>query len=219
MGAHFTSDVLASQNDEQSMKVICAPNVSACFKHRVTMYKQEQSKPHVTITPHMITKQIHQLFPPYAINGKQQKHNKNKLLSNHQANRPYLIIKTKLLLLRSVPWTYENQNKTSLSSEDVSINENWIDNISPTINNWLSGFDCQNPREVDSFELESIDQWEKRIQNSKKRSLRSNIQEFDEYPMTACLCKLIRTKRFHFAKLLILIHHYMIKVYIQKNKG
>ena len=70
----------------------------------------------------------------------------------------YLIITTKLLLLLSVPSTYANQNKTSSSSEDVSIKEDWIDNISPTINNLMVGFDCQNPTEVDSFELEPVEQ-------------------------------------------------------------
>ena len=64
--AHFTSNVLASLNDEQSMKVISAPNVSACFKHTFTMHKQEQVKLHMTITPHIITKPIHALIPTYA---------------------------------------------------------------------------------------------------------------------------------------------------------
>ena len=74
-----------------------------------------------------------------------------------------------LLLLLSVPSTYANQNKTSSSNEDVSIKKDLINNISPTINNLLIGFDCQNPSEVDSFELESVEQCEERTQNSKTK--------------------------------------------------
>ena len=111
----------------------------------------------------------------------------------------YLIITTKLLLLLSVPSTYANQNKTSSSSEDVSIKEDWIENISPTINNLLVGFDCQNPTEVDSFELESVEQCEDRIQNSKtKEAYVQILQESDEYPLTARMCKLTRTKKVSF---------------------
>ena len=107
-----------------------------------------------------------------------------------------------LLLLVSVPSTFENQNKTSSSNEYVSIKENVIDNISPTINNLLIGFDCQNPTEVDSFELESVEQWEERIQNSKtKEAYVQILQESDEYPLTANMCKLTRTKKFHFVEL------------------
>ena len=152
------------------MKVTSAPSVSACFKHTITMHKQEQA------TPHIIANPIHVLFPSCAVNEKHQKNNMNQLLINHQANMTCLIIATTLLLLLNVPSTYANQNKTSSSSEDISINEDWIDNISPTINNLLVGFECQNPTEVDSFELESVEQCEERIQNSKtKESLRSNI--------------------------------------------
>ena len=127
------------------------------------MHKQEQA------TPHIIAGPIHVLFPPYAVNEKHQKHNTNQLLINHQANMTCLTIATTLLLLLNVPSTYANQNETSTSSEDNSINENWIDNISPTINNLLVGFDCQNPTEVDSFELESVEQCEERIQNLKQK--------------------------------------------------
>ena len=99
----------------------------------------------------------------------------------------------------SVPSTYANQNKTSSSSEDVSIKEDWIENISPTINNLLVGFDCQNPTEVDSFELESVEQCEDRIQNSKTKEAYDQIlQESDEYPLTARMCKLTRTKKVSF---------------------
>ena len=163
MDAHFTSGVLASLKDMQSMKVISAPNVNTCFKHTITMHKQEQA------TPHIITKPKHALFPPYAVNEKHQEHNKNQLLINHQANMTCLIITTTILLLLSVLSTYANQNKTSSSSEDVSIKEDWIDNIFPTINYWLIGFDCRNHAEVDSFELESVEQCEERIQHSKTK--------------------------------------------------
>ena len=149
MEAHFTSGVLAPLKDVQSMKVISAPNVNACFKHTVIMHKQEQGTPHITTTPK------HALLPPYAVNEKHQEHNKNTLCIN-QANMTCLIITTKFLLLLSLPSTYANQNKTSSSSKDVSIKGDWIDNISPTINNLLIGFDSQNPTEFDSFELESV---------------------------------------------------------------
>ena len=77
----------------------------------------------------------------------------------------------------------DNQNKTSSSSEDISINEDWIDNISPTISNLLVGFDCQNPTEVDSFELESVKQCEERIQNSTtKEAYVQILQKSEEYP-------------------------------------
>ena len=170
------------------MKVISATNVNAHFKHTFTMHKQEQGTPHITTTPK------HALFPPYAVNEKHQEHNKNQLLINHQANMTCLIITTTLLLLLSVPSTYANQNKTSSSNEDVSIKEDLIDNISPTINNLLIGFDCQNPTEVDSFELESVEQCEERIQNSKKHTYAQILQEYDEYSLTAQMCKLTRSK-------------------------
>ena len=153
MDEHFTSSVLASLKDAQSMKVISAPNVNAHFKHTFTMHKQEQGTPHITTTPN------HALIPPNAVNEKHQEHNKNQLLITNQTNMTCLA----LLLLLSVPSTYANQNKTSSSNEDVSIKEDLIDNISPTINNLLIGFDCRNPTEIDSFELESVEQCEERI--------------------------------------------------------
>ena len=60
--AHFTSGVLASLNDVQSMKVTSAPNMSACFKRTITMHKQEQATPHIKAKPK------HSLLPPYAVN-------------------------------------------------------------------------------------------------------------------------------------------------------
>ena len=132
----------------------------------------------------------------------------------------YLIITTKLLLLLSVPSTYANQNKTSSSSEDVLTKEDWIDNISPTINNLLIGFDCHNPTEVDSFELESVEQCEERIQNSKtKEAYVQILQESDEYPLPARMCKLTRTKRSHFVELVIMIHHCMTKALLTEKQG
>ena len=190
MDAYFTSGVLASLKDAQSMKVTSAPSVTACFEHIITMHKPEQA------TPHIIAKPIHVLLPPYAVNEKHQKHNMNQLLINHQANMTCLIIATTLLFLLNVPSTYANQNETSSYSEDISINENSMDNVSPTINNLLVGFDCQNPTEVDSFELESVEQCEERIQNSKtKEAYVQILQESDEYPLTAHVCKLTRTKK------------------------
>ena len=59
--AHFTSNVLTSLNDEQSMEVISALNLSACYKHTFTI----QAKLHMTITPHIITKHIHAFIPPF----------------------------------------------------------------------------------------------------------------------------------------------------------
>ena len=79
---------------------------------------------------------------------------------NHQTNMTYLIITTKILLVLCVPWTYVNQKKSSSSSEDFSIKEDLIDNISPTIINLLIGFDCQSPTEANSSELESVEQCE-----------------------------------------------------------
>ena len=117
------------------MKFTSAPSVSACFKHTIIMHKQEQA------TPHIIAKPIHVLLPPYAVNEKHQKHNMNQLLINQQANMTCLIIATSLLLLLNVASTYANQNKTSSSSEDISINEDWINNISPTINYLLVEFE------------------------------------------------------------------------------
>ena len=77
----------------------------------------------------------------------------------------------------------------------------------------LVGFDCQNPTEVDSFELESVEQCEERIQNSKtKEAYVQILQESDEYPLKAHMCKLTRTKKFHFVGLLIMILHCMIRV-------
>ena len=148
MDAHFTSSVLASLKDAQSMKVISAPNVNARFKHTFTMHKQEQG------TPHIITKPKHALLPPYAVNEKRQEHNENQFLITNQTNMTCLMT---FLLLLSVPSTYANQTKTSSSSEDVSIKEYWIVNISPTINNLLIGYDCQNPTKVDSCELGSVE--------------------------------------------------------------
>ena len=163
------------------------------------MHKQEQA------TPHIITRPKRQLLPPYAVNEKHQEHNKNQLLITNQTNMTCLMT---LLLLLSVPSTYANQNKTSSSNEDVSIKEDLIDNISPTINNLLIGFDCQNPTEVGSFELESVEQCEKRIHNSKtKEAYIQILQKSDEYPLTAHMCKLTRTKNFHFVELLIMTHH------------
>ena len=111
-----------------------------------------------------------------------------------------LIITTKLLLLLSIPSsTYANQNKTSSSSEDVSIKEDWIDNISPTINNLLIGFDCQNPTKVASFELKSVEQCEVRIQNSKtKEAYVQILKESKECPLEARISKLTRTKKASF---------------------
>ena len=130
------------------MKVISAPNVNARFKYTFTMHKQEQG------TPHKITTPKHALFLPYAVNEKHQEHSKNQLLITNQTNITCLMT---FLLLLSVSSTYANQNKTSSSNEDVSIKEDLIENIPPTINNLLIGFDCQNPTEVDSFELESVE--------------------------------------------------------------
>ena len=75
------------------------------------------------------------------VDVKHQKHNKNHLSINHQANMTCLITTTKLLLLLSVPSTYANQNKTSSNREDVFNKKDWIDNISPTINSLLIGLD------------------------------------------------------------------------------
>ena len=195
------------------MKVTSAPSVSACFEHIITMHKPEQA------TPHIIAKPIHVLLPPYAVNEKHQKHNMNQLLINHQANMTCLIIATTLLFLLNVPSTYANQNETSSYSEDISINENSMDNVSPTINNLLVGFDCQNPTEVDSFELESVEQCEERIQNSKtKEAFVQILQESDEYPLTAHVCKLTRTKKFHFVGLLIMILHCTIRVLLTEKQ-
>ena len=175
------------------MKVTSVPSVSARFEHIITRHKPEQA------TPHIVPKPIHVLLPPYDVNEKYQKHNMNQLLIYHQANMTCLIIATTLLFLLNVPSTYANQNETSSYNEDISINENWIDNISPTINNLLVGFDCQNPTEVDSFELESVEQCEERIQNSKtKEAYVQILQESDEYPLTAHMCKLTRTKKVSF---------------------
>ena len=165
MGAHFTLDALVSQKDVQSMKVTSVPSVSARFEHIITMHKPEEA------TPHIIAKPIHVLLPAYAVNEKYQKHNMNQLLIYHQDNMTCLIIAATLLFLLNVPSTYANQNETSSYNEDISINENWIDKISPTFNNLLVGFDCQNPTEVDSFELESVEQCKERIQNSKQKKV------------------------------------------------
>ena len=63
----------------------------------------------------------------------------------------------------------------------------------------MVGFDCQNPTEVDSFELESVEQCEERIQNSKtKEAYVQILQESDEYPLKAHMCKLTRTKKVSF---------------------
>ena len=122
-----------------------------------------------------------------------QEHNKNQLLITNQTNMTCLLT---LLLLLSVPPTYANQNNTSSSNEDVSIKEDLVDNISPTINNLMIGFDCQNPTEVDCFELESVEQCEERIQNSKTiEAYVQVLQESYEYPLTAHICKLTRTKK------------------------
>ena len=88
---------------------------------------------------------MHSFHHMLVVDVKHQKLNKIQLSINHQANMSCLITTTKLLLLLSIPSTYANQNKTSSSSEDVLTKEDWIDNISPTINNLLIGFDCQNP--------------------------------------------------------------------------
>ena len=142
---------------------------------------------------------MHTFHHILVVDVKHQEHNKNQLSINHQANMTCLIIATTLLLLLNVPSTYANQNETSSYNEDISINENWIDNISPTINNLLVGFDCQNPTEVDSFELESVEQCEERIQNSKtKEAYVQILQESDEYPLKAHMCKLTRTKKVSF---------------------
>ena len=84
----------------------------------------------------------------------------------------------------------------------------------------MIGFDCQNPTEVDSFELESVEQCEERIQNSKtKEAYVQILQESDEYPLTAHMCKLTRTKKFHFVELLIMTHHCTIKVLLIEKQG
>ena len=147
---------------------------------------------------------------------KHQEHNKNQLLITKQTNMTGLT----LLLLLSVPSTCANQTKTSSSNEDVSIKEDLIDNFSPTINNLLIGFDCQNPKEVDSFELESVEQCEERIQNSKtKEAYVQILQESDEYPLTAHMCKLTRAKKFHFVGHQIMILHCTIRVLLIEKQG
>ena len=39
-------------------------------------------------------------------------------------------------------------------------------NLSPTVNNLLTGFDCKNPTNVESLELESVEKCEDRVQKS-----------------------------------------------------
>ena len=63
----------------------------------------------------------------------------------------------------------------------------------------LIGFNCQDPTEVDSFELESVEQCEEKIKNSKTEETCVQIlQESDEYPLTASMYKLTRTKKVSF---------------------
>ena len=95
-----------------------------------------------------------------------------------------------------------------------------MDNVSSTINNLLVGVDCQNSTEVDSFELESVEQCEERIQSSKtKEAYVQTLQESDEYPLIAHVCKLTRTKKFHLVGFLIMILHCTIRVlHIEKQE-
>ena len=162
MGAHFTLDALVSQKDVQAMKVTSATSVSARFEHIITMHKPEQA------TPHIIPKPIHVLLPPYDVNEKYQKHNMNQLLIYHQANMTCLIIETTLLFLLNVPSTYANQNETSSYNEDISINENWIDNISPTINNLLVGFDVKTQQKLTLLNLNQLNNVKKEFKTRKQ---------------------------------------------------
>ena len=75
--------------------------------------------------------------------------------------------------------------------------QNQIDiNLSPTVNNLLTGFDCKNPTNVESLELESMEKCEDRVQKSiTKEAYIPITQQSDEYAITASMCKLRRTSK------------------------
>ena len=69
-------------------------------------------------------------------------------------------------------------------------------NLSPTVNNLLTGFDCKNPTNVESLELESVEKCEDRVQKSiTKEGYIQILQQSDEYTLSASICKLRRTKK------------------------
>ena len=69
-------------------------------------------------------------------------------------------------------------------------------NLSPNVNNLLTGFDCKNPTNVESLELESVEKCEDRVQKSiTKEAYIQILQQSDEYTLSASICKLRRTKK------------------------
>ena len=99
--------------------------------------------------------------------------------------------------------------------------QNQIDiNLSPTVNNLLTGFDCKNPTNVESLELESVEKCEDRVQKSiTKEGYIQILQQSDEYTLSASMCKLRRTKKCQFVELLTMTHHCMTKaLHIEKPK-
>ena len=93
-------------------------------------------------------------------------------------------------------------------------------NLSPTVNNLLTGFDCKNPTNVESLELESVEKCEDRVQKSiTKEGYIQILQQSDEYTLSASMCKLRRTKKCQFVELLTMTHHCMTKaLHIEKPK-
>ena len=69
----------------------------------------------------------------------------------------------------------------------------------PAVNNLLEAFNCDKPENVESFELESIEKCEEKMQEQKiKPAYVQILQETEKYQIKAKTCKLIRTKKFSY---------------------
>ena len=68
--------------------------------------------------------------------------------------------------------------------------QNQIDiDLSPSVNNLFAGFNCKNPANVESFELESVKKSKDRVQEtSTKEAYIQILQESDEHTITANMC-------------------------------
>lgn len=95
----------------------------------------------------------------------------------------------------STPTSNNNTNEGNPSSKRDHTN----DHLNPALNTLLEGFDCKDPKDLESFELENVEECEDRLQQASKVPAHMQIlQHSDNYRIKALICQLTRTTKFSY---------------------